>query len=147
MNKRVQLAAINQSIAHVSEIYETYVTKQGMAYPSFLVLYKLYTQGTLTQREIGLQHHIPKQTVHNNVLKLLAQNQVVLKENPLNRREKFVQLTPLGKETIAEIVEPLLKMEEIILDRLGEEDTQSLIRINQRYADILKEVMEIKDEH
>lgn len=130
------LNRINQAFSDVSGFYESLVKEIGLSYPEFLILYKLFTESDLTQRNISVQHHIPKQTVNHVIKKFVESGYIVLVHKESNSKEKVIQLTEKGLTLVLQKIEPIIRIEEEVIRRMGFETADQLINITIIYASL-----------
>ena len=66
---------------------------------------------------------------------------VVLKENPENYREKYVELTEEGRKKAHEVADELIEIENRVVEKMGEEKVRELGNLSWLFGDILKDEM------
>ncbi len=148
MNKEViKLEKIYQSIAEFNEassqvvsLYCEWVKSKGMNYNEFLMYYILL-EGNKTQKQLSMRTHLIKQTVNNIVKSMLENGFVILKENPDNYKEKYVELTEKGRKKAHEVADEIIEIENRTVRKMGEDKIQQLVSLSQMFGDILKEEM------
>ena len=63
-------------------------------------------------------------------------------ENPKDKRNKLLRLSPAGRQFASEILEPLEAMEVIALSSFSKEEREQFIQLTQRYTNQLKKLMQ-----
>ncbi len=134
------IADINQANSRVTNLYCEWVKAKGMNYNEFLMYYILL-EGNKTQKQLSLRTHLIKQTVNHIVKSMMEDGFVVLKENPENYREKYVELTEEGRKKAHEVADELIEIENRAVEKMGEEKIRELGNLSRLFGDILKDEM------
>ena len=92
-----------------------------------MVLYSLKTRTDLTQRQITEEVGLVKATVNTVIRDLKNRGLIILEPSRHDKREKYVYLTEKGKKYTEEIIEPLLKAEERISGKIGNDRMEQTI--------------------
>ena len=120
---------------NIDDAYEAYAKSKGLTYLSLMVLEEIYTLGDgCTQKQISERTHYPKQSVNLVVKGFLEEGLVSLRELPENRKNKGIYLTEAGLSRCQSVIAPLRRREDAALSELGEQDSQALLRLLERYA-------------
>jgi DNA-binding MarR family transcriptional regulator len=145
MNQKFEseLGTIASSISRIQGLYQQWAQKNNMLYGVVQVLYILYLRGSVTQKQISESCETPKQTV-NNVIRLFKKEKyVILGESGTDKRQKFIKLTPAGKEYMQKILEPYFRLNEKVFDRLGSELSHQLVEGLTALGDTIELEMEL----
>ncbi len=62
--------------------------------------------------------------------------------NPQNKREKIISLTESGERLPRNLVQPLFQYEEEVIGMLDDRDVETVITVQNKFADILLSKME-----
>ncbi len=125
MNYRQQMDKISAHVFSYTQLYYECAKLSGMTYNTMIVLYALRQMQPCTQKQIAVQCGLPKQSV-NTIIKKFHNEQYVEFLQGNNKKEKLLQFTHEGKELADSKLQPILDMEERILQRMGEEDSRQL---------------------
>lgn len=99
------LNQLGTRISLIDSAFDHWIKQQNLNYNSFAILYILATEGSCTQKHIGEEWCLPKQTV-SGVSKVLAEQGLLQwQEGAEDKRERLLSLTDKGKE----YVDPLLQ--------------------------------------
>jgi DNA-binding MarR family transcriptional regulator len=80
----------------------------------------------MTAKSIGAHSSMQKTKVRRAVSALEKRRWLTRRQNPDDRREGFLSLTPLGRQTYSDIVPRALAFEDALMQRLGP-DAQSIL--------------------
>jgi DNA-binding MarR family transcriptional regulator len=135
-----EIATINQANARIINLYCEWVKSKGMNYNEFLIYYVLL-EGNKTQKELSLRTHLIKQTVNNIVKTMLLDGYVILQDNPVDGREKYVVLTEKGNKKAHLVADELIEIENRVVEKMGKEVVQQLGNLSILFGNILEEEM------
>ncbi len=138
MNYRQQMDNIAVHITSITQLYHECAKLQGMSYNTLMVLGALRHKQNCTQKQIAQQWGLPKQSVNTIIKKLQAEQYVELLEGR-NNKEKLVQFTDKGKAFADSVLEPILAMEERVLQRIGEEQSRQFENTTAKFAQFFQE--------
>lgn len=142
MEIRNQIKLVNTALSGTLDLYRIWAKKNQLNYNALVILYTLDDYKSCTQKQICQWWALPKQTVHGILLDFEKKGYIAITANKKNKRERFITLTDSGKEFACSILEPLYKMEENAMEKLGSELRDHLIQSNTRYYKLLKEEIE-----
>lgn len=145
MEIRNQIKLVNTALSGTLDLYRIWAKKNQLNYNALVILYTLDDFKSCTQKQICQWWALPKQTVHGILLDFEKKDYIAITANKENKRERLITLTDSGKEFARAILEPLYKMEENAMEKLGSELRNQLIQSNTRYYELLKE--EIENDH
>ena len=111
---------LGKKISEIDERIDALIAKTGLSYSEFAVLYTLAKDGRSTQKKIGEEWLIPKQTVFN-----------VCKDF----RQK-------GRDAADPIVRASDELGERVFARLGEKNAQKLFSLLTRFCEICDKEIE-----
>lgn len=118
---------LNRVAAAVSEqLREVYGRKFGLTIPEWRVLATLAQSPRSTAREVGRHARLHKTKVSRAVQGLEERRWLSRAENPVDRREEFLSLTPLGVATYRAIVPDMSAFEDRLRAALGPDDTRAV---------------------
>ena len=145
MEIRNQIKLVNTALSGTLDLYRIWAKKNQLNYNALVILYTLDDFKSCTQKQICQWWALPKQTVHGILLDFEKKDYIAITANKENKRERLITLTDSGKDFARAILEPLYKMEENAMEKLGSELRNQLIQSNTRYYELLKE--EIENDH
>jgi len=125
--------AINDAI---NMAYHDLSLMLGLSDGESMILYILYGNEEITQKEITQRTGISKQTVSSAVQKLVKKG---ILEKPAGLRNEPLQLTADGHRTLEEKTGCIVHIENQILAEWTPGEQQQLLSLNQRYLDQLRE--------
>lgn len=126
-----------------SNIYRRYAAKIGVPESRFQILYSIYVEdGNVTQSDICDIWGVPLQTI-NSSLKLMERDGIVkLVGDDGNRRKKHVIFTAEGEKLAEELIEPIIRAENVSFASLTKEEQTTLLELTNRQLTVLKEIVE-----
>lgn len=142
MEIREQIKLVNIALSSTLGLYRVWAKEHHLSYNALVILYTLNDYGMCTQKQICEWWALPKQTVHGILLEFEKKGILTITANAENKRERLVSLTGAGREFTASILEPLHKMEERAMEKMGDEQRNQLIACNTKYYELLKEEIE-----
>lgn len=139
MEIRNQIKHVNAALSGTLDLYRIWAKKHGLNYNALVILYTLDDYQTCTQKQICDWWALPKQTVHGILLDFEKKGYITITTHAENKRERLVTFTEAGSIYALSILEPLHKMEESAMEKLGSEQRTQLIASNTKYYELLKE--------
>ena len=140
-----QITAINLALRGVSTLYVKWSNKHNINHFTMKILYILITEGSVTQKKIGEDNKLPKQTVNNIVTALKKDGYVTLVSCEKDKREKLIVLTESGREYVANLLESLFQIEEKTIEKMGTQNVLKLIELVTIYGNIMEQEMQNKE--
>ncbi len=133
-----QLDQLGTRINLICNVFDKWIGQQDLNYNLFAVLYTLATEGSRTQKHIGEEWSLPKQTVSGVCKTLDGQGLIEWQEGEQDRRERLLSLTEKGKAHAAPLTENAQEFSDKVFATFGDKRTTRL------FADLdaLAEVME-----
>lgn len=133
-----QLDQLGTRINLICNVFDKWIGQQDLNYNLFAVLYTLATEGSRTQKHIGEEWSLPKQTVSGVCKTLAGQGLIEWQESEQDRRERLLSLTETGKAHAAPLTESAQEFSDKVFATFGDKRTTRL------FADLdaLEEVME-----
>ena len=113
------LGAIFTGVNRVEGLYKKYAQKHGVFYGVAKIIYVIKSNDSITQKQIAEAYGIPKQTVNSVVKQLEANNYISLIASDEDKREKRIQLTPLGETYAQEVLKHLIDFNETVVNSVG----------------------------
>lgn len=92
---------LGKKISEIDERIDALIAKTGLSYSEFAVLYTLAKDGRSTQKKIGEEWLIPKQTVFNVCKDFRQKGLVQIGEQSVDKRERAMSLTQKGHDVAA----------------------------------------------
>jgi len=88
-----QLDQLGMRISHIDSAFDQWIKQQNTNYNTLAVLYTLATEGSCTQKYIGEEWSLPKQTVSGTCKTLAEQGLLTFYESEQDKRERLLSLT------------------------------------------------------
>lgn len=118
----------------VSGFYYDYARSVGLTLAPMKVLTILHKEKSCTQKHIIHLTYLPKQTVNVIIKGFMAQGYVKeLQENIIDKRNKLIALTAVGKKYAEEIISKARDAEYRALEKIGEKKRVALIEAIELY--------------
>ena len=133
---------LGKKIGDIDKRIDMLIAKTGLSYSEFAVLYTLAKDGCSTQKKIGEEWLIPKQTVFNVCKDFRQQGLVQIGEQSTDKRERAMSLTQKGHDVAAPIVHASDELGERVFARLGEKNTEKLFSLLTRFCEICDKEIE-----
>ena len=128
------------AVRAADRIVEQYAKSKGLNYMQLMVLDEICAmEGTCTQKMICEHTHYPKQSVNLIVKHYVEKGYLELKENPKDRRNKFIILSDSGKEYVANVVYPFWQADEKATMALTNEQREVFLETLEIYSEVLQE--------
>lgn len=130
----------------LDRVFEEYAKSKNLNYISLSVLEAIYEMPEeCTQKLICELIHYPKQSVNLVIKSFWESGYVELRETPEDRRNKLIILTEKGKMYAEEIIAPLEKLDNFVIEKMGERQFSELMRLmdiyGQLYLDEMKKLL------
>ena len=133
---------LGKKISELNECTNALIAKTGLSYSEFAVLYTLAKDGCSTQKKIGEEWLIPKQTVFNVCKDFRQKGLVQIGEQSTDKRERAMSLTQKGHDVADPIVHASDELGERVFARLGEKNTEKLFSLLERFCEICDKEIE-----
>ena len=133
---------LGKKISEIDERIDALIAKTGLSYSEFAVLYTLAKDGRSTQKKIGQEWFIPKQTVLNVCKDFRQKGLVQIGEQSADKRERAMSLTQKGHDVADPIVRASDELGERVFARLGEKNAQKLFSLLTRFCEICNKEIE-----
>ena len=133
---------LGKKISEIDERINALIAKTGLSYSEFAVLYTLAKDGRSTQKKIGQEWLIPKQTVFNVCKDFRQKGLVQPSEQSADKRERAMSLTQKGRDAADPIVRASDELGERVFARLGEKNTEKLFSLLTRFCEICDKEIE-----
>lgn len=133
---------LGKKIGDIDKRIDMLIAKTGLSYSEFAVLYTLAKDGRSTQKKIGQEWLIPKQTVFNVCKDFRQKGLVQIGEQSADKRERAMSLTQKGHDVADPIVRASDELGERVFARLGEKNAQKLFSLLTRFCEICDKEIE-----
>lgn len=131
-----------KKISELNECTNALIAKTGLSYSEFAVLYTLAKDGCSTQKKIGEEWLIPKQTVFNVCKDFRQKGLAQIGEQSTDKRERAMSLTQKGHDVADPIVHASDELGERVFARLGEKSAEKLFSLLTRFCEICDKEIE-----
>ena len=133
---------LGKKISELNEYTNALIAKTGLSYSEFAVLYTLAKDGCSTQKKIGEEWLIPKQTVFNVCKDFRQKGLVQPSEQSTDKRERAMSLTQKGHDVADPIVHASDELGERVFASLGEKNAEKLFSLLTRFCEICDKEIE-----
>ena len=133
---------LGKKISEIDERIDALIAKTGLSYSEFAVFYTLAKDGRSTQKKIGQEWLIPKQTVFNVCKDFRQKGLVQIGEQSADKRERAMSLTQKGCDAADPIVRASDELGERVFASLGEKNAQKLFSLLTRFCEICDKEIE-----
>ncbi len=142
--KNELLLSISQALSRINGLYQKWYQKNSINIYQLQTLNALYTEPTLSQKEISENYQIPAQTVNNAIKALEKQGYVQLIPDERDKRWRKIQFTEEGLAYAEKTVAPLHRLDLAVVERMGKKKYQQLITLLSDYGEALQEETEVQ---
>ena len=140
------IAALNKALSRINGLYQKWCQSHAVNMYLLRVLYALYMEPNLLQKEISRNYQIPSQTVNNAIQTLKKNGYIELVQDDRDKRWKKISFTNTGIEYAKEVLAPMLALDQNVALRLGAEKYDQLTSLLYAYGDALEqETAETRD--
>ena len=116
-------------------LYDEYAKKNGLLLKTLLVLNVLYyAKDGITQKEICQRTFNSKQTVNLIIKNLLQDGYITIKEDPKNKRNKFIIMTDEGRTYAKTPVAHITWAEDTAMSMFTKEEQEQFINLSRRFT-------------
>ena len=133
---------LGKKISEIDECIDALIAKTGLSHSEFAVLYTLAKDGRSTQKKIGQEWLIPKQTVFNVCKDFRQKGLVQIGEQSADKRERAMSLTQKWRDVADPIVRASDELGERVFARLGEKNAEKLFLLLTRFCEICDKEIE-----
>ncbi|MGR3806638.1 MarR family winged helix-turn-helix transcriptional regulator [Pasteurella testudinis] len=130
-----------RNINSINGLYHQFAKQLGVSYSTLAVLYCLYLHRPCTQKTIGDNWWLPKQTVHNVCKEMLEKQWIEVVNMPDAPRGKYLNLTAAGLAYAEPIVGQIVELERRAFDSLDENERKQLVAFTGRYVRIIEDLL------
>ena len=128
---------------HISEIdsaVNQWIKKLGLSYNHFAVLYSLANapDGQCTQKQIGDEWYLPKQTVFNICKEYKEKGWIEFEISPNDKREKIMRLTADGKAQAEPVLQATQSISEQAFSEFGKKKTMQLFALMCEFSEVFQ---------
>ena len=119
--------------------YSLWAKRHGISYNELSVLYTVFNNGKCTQKCICDEWFLPKQTVNSVCKNMIKTVIIIMEQNPMDKRETLISLTPKGRSIAEPITNELLTVEENVMQSMGKEKLIQFMSLYREYALIVEQ--------
>ena len=144
MTNREKIDRIYESAQKIDQVYDVWATKHKLTLYGMMMFYEIFQKENreITQKELSMKLGAPKTSVNSLIKKQLNAGYIWMQVNPQNKREKIISLTESGERFARNLVQPLFQYEEGVIGMLDDRDVETVITVQNKFADILLSKME-----
>ena len=133
-----QLDQLGMRISHIDSAFDQWIKQQNTNYNTFAVLYTLATEGSRTQKYIGEEWSLPKQTVSGTCKTLAEQGLLTFHESEQDKRERLLSLTA------APLVQNMQEFSKRIFTAFGEKRAARLFADLDALSELMAQTLNTK---
>lgn len=132
---------IYDAVKKINRAYEAWSDLHGLTLYEMQMFYVIWCRESrcITQKELCQELDAPKTSVNSIIKRQLQAGWIVMEVNPRNKREKVISLTEAGETFAKRLIEPLLAYEEEAAAQMNDEEVETAVRVQNRFADCLLE--------
>lgn len=135
-----QRTRYSEAWREANAIYEEWAAGQGLSYAELLTVLSLaQSEEGCCQRDICRQWALPKQTVNTILKNFTGRGLVELRASREDKRNKEIHLTEPGRLLAEGVWERLKSRESAVMERMGKEKAEELIRLTLLYNQMFRE--------
>lgn len=142
MEIQKEIQELNLVMSRINGMSYKWAQEHGLNAYTIKVLYSLGGSDPVTQKQICASSGMPKQTVNNIIRALEKDHLVVLRPHENDKREKVIALTEKGEEYLKSTLIPLMDFESRVIDRMGLENYELLLKCMNSYSEAIENEME-----
>ena len=145
---RNKIDRMYEAVRKINQAYEKWAALHGLTLYEMQIYYEMIKGGetVITQKDLCQKLDAPKTSVNSIIKKQLQAGYIEMNVNPLNKREKVISLTDSGQKIAKELIEPLFQYEEEAAGQIRNDEMETAIETQNRFADILLGKVEQKNE-
>ena len=131
-----QFNMLGKHIGEIDSLVNDWIARLGLTYNHFAVLYSLANAAgePCSQKQIGEEWYLPKQTVSNICKQYREQGWIECHDSPQDKRERILYLTEAGKAE----AEPVLQATQAVFDKafkaFGKTKTAQLFALMEEFS-------------
>ena len=138
------LDQLGTRISLIDSAFDQWIKQQNLNYNSFAVLYTLANEGSCTQKHIGEEWCLLKQTV-SGVSKVLAEQGLLQwQEGAEDKRERLLSLTDKGKEYVDPLLQNMQSFNDKVFTAFGEKRAARLFADLDVLAELMAQAIHTK---
>lgn len=139
---------LSKYVGEFDEAVNEWIKTLGLSYTHFSVLMSLAEMPDgCTQKQIGEDWFLPKQTVFNICKEYREKGWIYLEESPNDKREKILRLTESGKAVAVPIKHATDELFTKAFARFGKKKTQQLFLLISEFSQICHQEIALHQEH
>ena len=124
----------------IDSMYHELAVRLDLSDSSFDILYAIVRLGEgCTQKDIGTEVLLSKQTLNTSIHKLAKQGLLELRSEG---RTTQIFLTPQGRKVVKQKINPVFDAESCALETIGTHDANEFLRILKAYQEALRSALE-----
>ena len=141
MDSAELIKEVNIYSCKINLLYGEWAKRKGLSLYSMMVLDAVAQSQPCTQKQISEQWLLPKQTVHAVIKEMQARGIIRLTPGR-NQKEKLVSFTEAGTDAYQEMMVSTNRLENRIVEEIGESDCLAVLHAFRRYADIFEKELQ-----
>lgn len=136
---RSRVDRMYEAVRKINQAYEKWSSLHGLTLYEMQIYYEIMKNGeaSITQKDLCMKLDAPKTSINSIIKKQVQAGYIEMNINPSNKREKVILLTKSGQKFTKELIEPLFQYEEEAAGQICEEEMETAIETQNKFADIL----------
>ncbi len=136
-------AMLDQCDMEIDDIYHDYAQKNNLSDAALWLLYAIYTaKEEITQADICNGWFFSRQTINTALKGLEKQGILEFVLIPENRKSKKIAFTQSGKALAEQIIVPLQRAENRVLDAFDDEEKRLFVELSQKRCVLFRELLQ-----
>lgn len=123
----------------INKTYDVYAEKVGLSVNQLYILYYLFENENVSQSELSKNLLLPKQTINSILTPWKNKGYMNLIFSDGNKKEKKIILTEKGQEYLKNILQGIQKIEQQVIQKMGDKNALQLLQMNSLFLELLKE--------
>lgn len=135
---------LGKHISEIDDVLDSWVERTfSINYNHFAVLYSLAgaENGQCTQKQIGDEWYMPKQTVFNICKEFREKGWIEFYPSPTDKRERIMRLTDAGKQQAEPIYRTTIDAVDRAFKVFGKQKTAQLFALMAEFSTVCREEM------
>lgn len=135
---------IYEAVRKINQVYEVWASAHGLTLCELQIYYEMMRNENeaVTQRDLSTKLDAPKTSINSIVKKQIKAGHIEMNVNPKNKREKILSFTSSGRKFAKNLIQPLVQYEDEAAEMLTDEEMETAIITQVKFADILMQKFE-----
>ena len=129
---------LNNMLCEIDSLYQMLLLKKGLSDSEYVVMFAILELGEgCLQKDISDNSMINKKTINSTIKKLERKQLIKLKAGKYPNLH--IYLTDEGKKYLQENVIPIIKLENMLLEKIPDSEFNILVSMFEKYVKVFRE--------